>query len=92
MGRGTKTGALARKTIIEESRCERCGREFRTRDKRLGVTMLKLHLQKEHNISADKIKLTNHGHVETTLNPQNSNGHLPWEHMETNPVHPDNPN
>jgi len=75
-GQNKQRGKCAKQTPVQECLCNHCGREFVTRDMKMGTKMLRLHLLKEHKISNHKI--TNFGHTNTLATPENSTGTIPW--------------
>jgi len=81
MGKNNQRAKCAKQVVVQECMCHHCGREFRTRDLRLGQKMLKLHLLKEHNSAGENI--TDYGHCHTSLKKENSNGHCPFDYGPT---------
>jgi len=78
MGKSRQRAKCAKQIVVQESMCHHCGREFRTRDIRLGQKMLALHLKKEHSNTNQNI--TDYGHCRTPLKKENSNGHCEFDY------------
>ncbi len=76
MVKNSQTHAKGRTIQVEEALCEYCGREFKTRDTRLGQKMLRLHLKKEHKTTGEEIK--NYGRREVKRTRENPTAHKDW--------------
>lgn len=91
MGKNLKKAIKSKKIVVEESKCERCGRQFQSRDIRQGKKLLILHLQREHGVANPNV--TSHGVIQTQITATNSTGIVPWgEAADVNTNNPNNQN